>query len=139
MRIAGFALLVIGILWLIGAYTMDVSVPTISGNRVNNIGLISDRQNNLLLAGLITLIGVLLSALGKDDKKSSNYSKCPFCAEEIRVDAILCKHCRSSITSETSNKTEYTNNTQLQSIANENASDKQLQAIIDKLNKHSRS
>jgi hypothetical protein len=33
----------------------------------------------------------------KESLNSSDMKKCPFCAEEVKADAIRCKHCRSDI------------------------------------------
>lgn len=32
------------------------------------------------------------------DHSESGYKLCPYCAEEIKVEAVICKHCRSELT-----------------------------------------
>lgn len=68
MRVAGIFLIVVGIIWILIAFNMDTSVASGSdefGNgRVENIGLIAQRQSHLFVAGLTTLVGVLLTIWG---------------------------------------------------------------------------
>jgi len=70
MRNLGYAMVAIGVVWLLIAFNMETSVPTSGGgyyglpDRVENIGLIAQRQNHLIVASLITLIGVLLAIFG---------------------------------------------------------------------------
>lgn len=73
MQIAGMVLIIIGLLWLLLAWNMDVSVSTggrsigdyyIPSSRVVNVGLMDDRRNQLMLGGLITLAGVILLGFG---------------------------------------------------------------------------
>lgn len=98
MRILGLMILVVGIICAISAFTMDVSVLAGNGYRVNNIGLMSTRQNGIILGGFISLCGLLL-AIFADKLKSSDLKqvKCPFCAERISPEAIKCKHCGSNV------------------------------------------
>jgi hypothetical protein len=59
--VAGFALLAA---FLFFAF-FDVSVSTPSGGRVVNLGLLSDRQNGLILCGLVAVVSALAAlALG---------------------------------------------------------------------------
>ena len=39
----------------------------------------------------------MLSTLGIVDKQANNVKNCPYCAERIKEDAILCKHCNSRL------------------------------------------
>jgi formylglycine-generating enzyme required for sulfatase activity len=82
LRVAGGVLIAVGLGWLILALQMDVSVSScdtsvsgigdfaelgramecISRPRVINIGLLSEKNNSLLLAGLTALAGIILLA-----------------------------------------------------------------------------
>ncbi|QPB12517.1 hypothetical protein [Providencia phage PSTCR8lys] len=97
MKGLGLFALVVGIVVAIVAFTMDVSVPTGYGSRVNNIGLMSERQNYILIGCFIILCGLLGVIFGK---KHQETRRCPYCAEPINVEAIKCKHCGSSVKSE---------------------------------------
>lgn len=76
MRIFGFWLIGIGIIYLLIAFNMDVSVSapstyvpgygSIGGGDVANLDLMARRQNHLIVAALITLIGALMAIFGKD-------------------------------------------------------------------------
>lgn len=68
MRGFGFLLLAVGTVAVIFFLNMDTSVATSGGyglpSRVENIGLIAQRQNYLLVSGLVVVVGVLLAIFG---------------------------------------------------------------------------
>lgn len=77
MRGFGKFLIVIGVLWGLLAFSMDTSIEvpaqtfgegefsiTTPAQRVNNLGLMNDKQNYIIGAGLTLVIGVLLYILG---------------------------------------------------------------------------
>lgn len=102
MRNFGYFVLVVGMLCIVGALAMDVSVSSGAG-RVNNIGLMANRQNLILIGGLMLLVGVIMTIAGKRQKEaddsSSDSRACPICAETIKCAAVKCKHCGSEVAS----------------------------------------
>ena len=63
LMIAGMA----GALYFFIAFNTSIEVPksevlgqAIGGNRINNIGLMNDRQNGLILSGIIAIVGAIL-------------------------------------------------------------------------------
>lgn len=68
MRSIGVILTFVGVIWLLFAFNIDTSVDVgssvLGSGRVENLGLIAQRQNHLFVAGLLTLIGVLLIIFG---------------------------------------------------------------------------
>lgn len=102
MKGLGRLILFVGVCWAVFALNMDVSVSTGSGSRVNNLGLMADRQIHTILGGIIALAGLLMILLtGKSAAIplaiESNSRLCPMCAETIKNAAIKCKHCGADV------------------------------------------
>jgi hypothetical protein len=80
MRIIGIILTLLGIALCIYALTMDTSVRVDypMGNffglpeRVNNLGLMNDKQNYLIVSGVISIIGVIFIVMKKNKSKEMN-------------------------------------------------------------------
>lgn len=103
MKKFGTTLAILGVLALIRAFSMDVSVESGYG-RVNNIGLMADRSNLMFVGVFLLAIGAGITSKavsGKNKEENGEevvgYRKCPYCAETIRSDAKLCKHCKSAV------------------------------------------
>ena len=104
MRGFGYLVLVLGVLGLIAALNMDVSVSS-GFSRVNNLGLMAERQNYTIVAGLAVLVGLIMVVFGRSGSAttastvSTEYDTrpCPLCAETIKRAAVKCKHCGSDI------------------------------------------
>lgn len=107
MRVFGVLLLVVGLIALFAGFGMDTTVPTRDGGRVNNIGLISDKQNIMLLGAALSVVGAILTVFGgrssregvvaESSNLSANTRKCPFCAETIKAEAVVCRFCSRDI------------------------------------------
>lgn len=108
MRAIGYVSLAVGVMWLLYVFNLDTSVPIgLTGQRVQNLSLMEQRQTHLVLAIATVLVGVLLLvAAGLRDGRvaddiepveDEDYAPCPHCAEPIRVSAVLCRHCRSAV------------------------------------------
>ena len=77
MRAFGYLLIGIGVIYLFFAFNMDVSISTtgtyvpgygsIGGGNVANLDLMARRQNHLIIAALITLVGVLMAIFGPNE------------------------------------------------------------------------
>jgi len=112
MKSLGAFLILVGIVWGLVAFNMDTTVQTesmsigaiyIPSRSVNNIGKMDERRNHLIAAGLALLIGVILFSSNQSKQKeepatsSSEERKCPFCAELVKREAVVCKHCQRDL------------------------------------------
>jgi hypothetical protein len=66
----------------------DTGVP-------GNAPLVLDKSTGLLVVG--TPQSVPPGVLGRAPAADLEYKTCPFCAEEVRFQAIKCKHCQSEL------------------------------------------
>lgn len=106
------ALLAVGVvLGLIGLF-FDTTVPvdilseTFGGRRVVNLDLMEQRRTILMLAGLAILVGSIIMGFdslrqpangGGEKRRPIDTRACPFCAEEIKIAAKVCKHCNRDV------------------------------------------
>ena len=71
----------------------------ISGNKGNS------GCGGFILGALLGPIGLLMAFFSSDNeeakqRKSGNTKKCPYCAEYVKPDAIVCKHCGRQLSSD---------------------------------------
>lgn len=107
MKGFGTFAIIVGVCWLAFALSMDVSVATGGGGRVNNMGLMADRQIHTIVGGMISLAGLLMVLLGGRSSTESvlaagiaaDSRPCPLCAETIKNAAVKCKHCGADVES----------------------------------------
>lgn len=113
MKDLGVFVLLLGILIGFGAIVMDTTIKTeavyvlgnlVGGGRVHNIGLMQRQQMLMAAAGIMILSGIIVALVGGRSDAAvtagadlSNEGKCPFCSELVKIEAKLCRHCRSEL------------------------------------------
>jgi hypothetical protein len=77
---------------------MDTTVSTSGGDRVHNIGLMNDRQNYLIVSGMVAIAGILFLGFGElIEQRRPKGPRCPMCNGIISGTPQLCQHCRSRL------------------------------------------
>jgi hypothetical protein len=94
MKAWGWVIAAFGVIYLIIALNMDVSVSTsstyvpgygsVGGGEVANLDLMARRQNHVIVASLITLIGTIIGIFGKSTNEVSEAK--PTVTPSIKVD-----------------------------------------------------
>ena len=95
--VAAFAALVFG-------FSFDTSIPTGLGGRVHNIGLMSEKQNILIVGGAMLVAGALFLALSSRSQAEviegqPGYRRCQSCAEFVKSEAKVCRFCQRDLPS----------------------------------------
>lgn len=105
MKIIGISTLVLGLFGVIFSVNMDSTY-----NGVHNIGLLSQKQNFLLISLVLAIVGtgILIfrtknerGAISASEDRASPENEltrpCPFCAEQIKAAAIICRLCNRDV------------------------------------------
>lgn len=114
MRNFGAILAIIGLIWCSVAFNMNTIVETesqtigsgeysvyIPSQKVHNLDLSERRRTHLMISGLLAVVGTVLFGFGSVSNSApttlGKVRNCPFCAESIKIEAIVCKHCGKDV------------------------------------------
>ena len=115
MRAIGATLIIVGLVWAAIAFNMSTTVQA-GGERigsgafsvdiprvtVNNLGLMEERRNHLMMSGVAIIAGIILFGFGSASRPeqpttSVTHRACPFCAEQIKTEAKVCRFCQREL------------------------------------------
>lgn len=115
MKTFGVILVVIGLVWAVIAFNMSTTVE-VGGERigsgvysievprgqVNNFGLMEQRRNQLMMAGVTIIAGVILFGFGAQSEErvvvpAEESRTCPHCAELVKREAKVCRYCQRNL------------------------------------------
>jgi hypothetical protein len=108
MKIFGITLLVIAAIALLIGFNLETTIATeFEGHRVHNIGLMNDKQNVIVIAGFLATIGAIFFVFASRSDAmrtnsmtdTANTRQCPYCAEQIRTEAVVCRFCQRDLPS----------------------------------------
>jgi hypothetical protein len=74
---------------------MDTSLEIATGERILNLGLMNNQSNIFIGAGVVFISGILL--IGFSHNSSGVMRVCPFCAENIKAKAKICRFCQKEV------------------------------------------
>lgn len=101
MKGFGIFLLLLGAIAFFVGFSMDTTVSSEFGARIHNIGLMNDRQNIIVFAGAVAIIGAIFVGFASKNQQTADQSSstrtCPFCAEKIRTEALICRFCQKEL------------------------------------------
>lgn len=103
-RNIGIGLVVLSVCAFLIGFNLDTTVSS-GGDRIHNIGLLSDKQNFILFAVAMAVVGAIFmnTAKGADSDTVEHQQvqrqtrNCPYCAETIKAEATLCRFCNKEV------------------------------------------
>lgn len=116
MKYFGYLMFTAGLILLLIAFTMDTSVAVDypNGNefglpeRVNNLGLMADKQNYMIFGAILSVLGIIIGVTyEKKDEKESAEKVCPKCAENVKKEAKICRYCSHTFVEEENDDEEF--------------------------------
>ena len=116
MRNFGALLAIFGLIWGVVAFNMSTIVETesrtigsgeyavyIPSLKVHNLDLSERRRTHLMISGFLAVVGTVLFGFGsvRNSGRSAlgKIRICPFCAESIKIEAIVCRFCSHELPS----------------------------------------
>jgi hypothetical protein len=105
MKVLGFLLLLIGAVALLIGLNIDTTVSSgLAGGRVHNIGLMNEKQNTIILASALAIVGAVFFGFASRSGAATVASadgrrQCPHCAEYVKPEAKVCRYCQRDLPS----------------------------------------